>query len=127
MKQTLSVGFAARVGILMAMAVAGKVASSQAIDITPGLVSTYAGSLSTGGGGTVGNGGAATAANLNLPYAARFDSANNLYILDAGNNVVRKVSATGTISAFAFTGTPGNGGDGGPATAAQLGASARGL
>jgi hypothetical protein len=89
MKQTLSVGFAARVGILMAMAVAGKVASSQAIDITPGLVSTYAGSLSTGGGGTVGNGGAATAANLNLPYAARFDSANNLYILDAGNNVVQ--------------------------------------
>jgi hypothetical protein len=39
---------------------------------------------------------------------------------DTGNNVVRKVSAAGVITRVAGTGTPGNSGDDGPATDAQL-------
>ena len=41
-------------------------------------------------------------------------------IADAGNNEVRKVSAAGVITRVAGTGTPGNTGDDGPATDAQL-------
>ena len=41
-------------------------------------------------------------------------------IADAGNNVVRKVSAAGVITRVAGTGTAGNSGDDGPATDAQL-------
>ena len=41
-------------------------------------------------------------------------------IADSGNNVVRKVSAAGVITRVAGTGTPGNTGDDGPATDAQL-------
>ena len=41
-------------------------------------------------------------------------------IADTGNNVVRKVSAAGVITRVAGTGTAGNAGDDGPATAAQL-------
>jgi hypothetical protein len=116
--------------LLAALAICGPTLTAMAatgpiISITPGLVSTYAGSLSDGG--ATGNGGPATSANLYFPSVSRFDSAGNLYILDAGDNVIRKVSASGTISAFAFTGAPGNTGDGGPATAATLGANAAGL
>ncbi len=100
-------------------------ATGPIISLTPGVVTTYAGSLANGGG--IGNGGPATSANLYLPAVSRFDGSGNLFVLDAGNNVVRKVSATGTIAAFAFTGVAGNSGDGAAATAAQLGANARGM
>jgi hypothetical protein len=41
-------------------------------------------------------------------------------IADVGNHEVRKVSAAGVITRVAGTGTPGNTGDDGPATDAQL-------
>jgi DNA-binding beta-propeller fold protein YncE len=41
-------------------------------------------------------------------------------IADTFNNVVRQVSAAGVITRVAGTGTPGNTGDDGPATDAQL-------
>jgi len=41
-------------------------------------------------------------------------------IADSLNNVVRKVSAAGVITRVAGTGTPGNSGDNGPATDAEL-------
>lgn len=68
-----------------------------------------------------GDGGPATEASLNMPHEIRFDSAQNLYIAERDNHVVRKVDAkTGVISTFAGTGVPGFSGDGGPATQAQL-------
>jgi DNA-binding CsgD family transcriptional regulator/streptogramin lyase len=54
-----------------------------------------------------GDGGPATAADLNLPTGLAFDSAGNVYIADSGNNRVRKVSPNGTITTIAGDGTPG--------------------
>jgi len=68
-----------------------------------------------------GDGGAATAAALNMPHEIQFDSAGHMYIAERDNHVVRKIEAnTGIISTFAGTGMPGFSGDGGPAARAQL-------
>jgi len=86
--------------------------------VTPGgTISTVAGS---GVAGYSGDGAAATSAKLNGPAAVAVDSAGALYIADAGNNVIRKVTAAGTISTVAGSGANGFGGNGGPATSAQF-------
>ena len=92
--------------------------------VTPsGAITTVAGNGQTGSSG---DNGPATAAALNGPGGVAVDSAGNLYIADAGNNVIRRVSAsTGIISVFAGNhnccyGGTGTGGDGGLATAATL-------
>jgi sugar lactone lactonase YvrE len=48
------------------------------------------------------------------------DSSGNVYIADSSNNRIREVTAAGTISTIAGTGTAGYTGDNGPATSAQL-------
>jgi sugar lactone lactonase YvrE len=74
-----------------------------------------------GSSGYSGDGGPATAADLNYPYETALDSAGNLYIADSNNNVVRKVAAgTGIITTVAGSGTAGYSGDNGAATSAQL-------
>ncbi len=86
--------------------------------VTPaGIISTVAGDGTAGSGG---DGGVATSAQLNNPYGVATDASGNLYIADASNYRVRKVTSAGIISTVAGTGTSGFGGDGGPATAAQL-------
>lgn len=81
-------------------------------------VNNYAG---TAAAGYSGDGGAATAALLKTPYGLAIDATGNLYIADAGNNVIRKVDAvTKKISTVAGTGTAGSTGDGGAAIAATL-------
>jgi sugar lactone lactonase YvrE len=82
-----------------------------------GTVTTIAG---TGTAGSTGDGGPATAARLSAPVRLAFDPAGNLYIADSGNNKIRKVTPAGIISTVAGTGTAGNTGDGGQATAARL-------
>lgn len=83
-----------------------------------GIITSVAGD---GTGAYGGDGGAATAAQLNAPSGITLDAASNLYIADAGNHVVRLVTAgTGIISTVAGDGTGGFGGDGGAATAAQM-------
>jgi uncharacterized protein (TIGR03437 family) len=67
-----------------------------------------------------GDGGPAARAELNSPHAVATDAAGNVYIADTANNVVRKVSTSGTITTFAGNGIFGVGGDGGAATAAQM-------
>ena len=88
--------------------------------ISGGTITTVAGN---GTAGYTGDNGAATSAELNDPVDVAVDSSGNLYIADAGNNVIRKVS-NGTITTFAGNNTLGAGytGDGGAAPNAQLNA-----
>jgi sugar lactone lactonase YvrE len=62
------------------------------------------------------------ATRLTLPTGVAADTAGTLYIVDRGNNRVRRVDAvTRVITTIAGNGDIGFGGDGGPATAAALG------
>jgi DNA-binding beta-propeller fold protein YncE len=88
------------------------------LDPATGRTATVAGD---GQRAYVGDGGAASAASLNMPHEIQFDSAGHLYIAERDNHVIRKVDArTGIISTCAGTGEPGFSGDGGPATQARL-------
>jgi uncharacterized protein (TIGR03437 family) len=51
-----------------------------------------------------GDGGPATSAELNLPGSLTTDANGNLYIVDKGNYVIRKVTPAGVISTVAGTG-----------------------
>jgi sugar lactone lactonase YvrE len=82
-----------------------------------GLITTVAGS---GKAGYSGDNGPATAARLNVIVGLAVDTAGSLYIADLFNYRVRKVSADGIITTIAGTGTAGDTGDGGAATAAEL-------
>lgn len=86
--------------------------------VTPaGVMSTVAGN---GVFGFSGDGGAATAAQLNSPKEIAASADGGFLIADEGNERVRRVSPSGTITTAAGTGVGGFSGDGGPATAAQL-------
>jgi len=82
-----------------------------------GTIATFAGS---GVRGYYGDGGNARQAHLSLPQGLAFDNLGNLYIADAGNNVIRKVTPTGVISTIAGSGIKGFGGDNGPALQAAF-------
>jgi len=84
---------------------------------TGGTISTVAG---TGVAGFSGDGGAATAAKLDIPASVAFDASGNMYIAEQNNDIVRKVTSGGTISTFAGTTVAGYSGDGGAATSAKL-------
>jgi sugar lactone lactonase YvrE len=85
---------------------------------TDGKITTFAG---TGEAGFSGDGGPASAAKLSGPYGVRADGRGNVYIADARNGRVRKVSPDGIIATVAGNGQPGAHGDGGLATSASLG------
>ncbi len=82
-----------------------------------GIIETVAGS---GVPGFSGDGGDAVRALLNAPYGVAVDAYGNLYIADLGNRRVRRVSPAGIIETVAGNGQSGSGGDGGPASGAQL-------
>ncbi|HTR55924.1 MAG TPA: DUF4215 domain-containing protein [Kofleriaceae bacterium] len=82
-----------------------------------GTISTVAG---TGLSGYSGDGGPATAAQLNGALGVALDAAGRVYIVDTNNHAVRRVDLDGTITTIAGTGHPGFSGDNGPATSAQL-------
>jgi len=106
------------------------------MDATSGTISIYAGlpyvidiSSPLPHGHYSGNGGVATHAQLNEPSGLVFDSHDNLFIADSGNNVVRKVlKSTGVITTVAGDGyeammgfgAGGYGGDDGPAIKAEM-------
>ncbi len=89
------------------------------IDAATGNLTPIAGNGIAGYGG---DNGAADSAQLNGPQGIAVDSSGNLYIADAVNNVIRKVS-NGTITTFAGGGTlvyPNGVGDDGPAAGGYL-------
>jgi sugar lactone lactonase YvrE len=89
--------------------------------MTAGSIYTVAGNQSLGAGFS-GDGAAATGAQLNNPFTMVVDHADNIFIADTNNDVIREVtSADGKINTVAGTGgTADFAGDGGPATAALL-------
>jgi hypothetical protein len=93
------------------------------VNVTSGIITTYAG---TGAVGYTGDGGAAVNATLNSPYALAVDPAADLFIVDTGNRAIREVSATtGIITTIAGNGTAcasptGLCGDGGAANVAAF-------
>lgn len=84
--------------------------------VTPaGTVTTLAG-MAGSTGSTDGNG---MEARFNMPAGVAADAAGNLYITDAGNHTIRKVSPAGTVTTLA--GTAGSAGSAdGSGTAAKF-------
>ena len=82
-------------------------------------ITTFAGN---GTSGFSGDGQPANTAVLSSPFAVAVDSAGNLYIVDNGNQRIRKVT-NGTINTVAGNGTSGFAGDGiagGAATSGEI-------
>jgi trimeric autotransporter adhesin len=84
---------------------------------TSGIITTVAGNGTTGSSG---DGGQATAAQLNDPSGIALDASGNLYIAENGGCRIRKVNTAGVISTYAGTGSASSSGDGGLATAAAI-------
>ena len=84
---------------------------------TSGVITTVAG---TGAPGSNGDGGAATAAQLNFPGGIAIDEVGQIYIADTHNHRIRMIDTSGVITTVAGTGASGSNGDGGPATNAFL-------
>jgi hypothetical protein len=86
--------------------------------IATGIISTLAG---TGSSGSTGDGGAATAATFWAPARISYDGGSNLYIADQNNNKVRYVDLNSNF-VYNLAGNGGTGftGDGGAATAATV-------
>jgi len=82
-----------------------------------GVITTVAGN---GSAGWSGDGGPAVSAHFSGPRGLAVDRAGDLFIADAGNNVVRMVTPAGVIKTVAGNGTQGLSGDGGAATSASL-------
>lgn len=90
------------------------------IDMKIDKISLVAGIAQTSGFG--GDGGQATSALLNQPNSIGLSPDGSfLYIADTENNRIRRVTlSSGIIMTIAGSGATGSGGDGGPATSANL-------
>ena len=87
------------------------------IDVA-GVITTVTGN---GSKGASGDGGPATAAQVDAPAALALDPAGNLYIADSGNNRVRRINATtGFMETITGTGSAAFTGDAGPANIATI-------
>ncbi len=86
---------------------------------TAGIITTIAGN---GSFGVSGDGGPATAASIGSNiYGIAADAYGNVYFADFSNSRIRMINSSGIISTVAGNGATGSTGDGGPATAAQIG------
>jgi hypothetical protein len=92
-------------------------ARNQILRWQSGVLSVVAGNATAGFSG---DGGPATAAEIDDPGEMAVGPNGSLYFVDAGNNRVREISINGLITTVAGDGVVGNTGDGGPATRAEI-------
>ena len=91
------------------------------VNAATGIITVVAGGGTATGTDGFGDGGAATNAQLSNPSGVALDDSGNLYIADAGDNLVRRVDMTsGVITVVGGNGNSGYSGDGGLAKAATL-------
>jgi sugar lactone lactonase YvrE len=108
-------------GVLIAEPAANRISR---VSLDDGLIETVIGS---GAAASSGDGGPAALAEVSGPSDVMVAPDGTIYVVERGGARVRRVdAATGEISTVAGTGTHGFGGDGGPATAAQLSLPVRG-
>ncbi len=81
------------------------------------IITTIAGDTAEGYGG---DGGPAINAVLDIPSGIVVDKAGNVYFGDAEADIIRMISTSGTITAFAGNVVGGFSGDGGQATSAMI-------
>jgi DNA-binding beta-propeller fold protein YncE len=92
--------------------------SNRVLKLKSGKVFAAAGN---GAKGHTGDGEKAVLAQLSAPHEVRFDSKANMLIAERDTNVIRRIDhRSGVVSILVGTGQPGYGGDGGPASEAQL-------
>jgi len=97
---------------------ADEFASIRKITASTGIITTICGNDTLG---FTGDGGPATAAQINYCYGLCVDDSFNVYIADGGNSRIRKINGTtGIISTIAGNGSSGYSGDGFSATLAEL-------
>jgi uncharacterized protein (TIGR03437 family) len=85
--------------------------------VPPSAFSNFAGNLTSGFSG---DGGPALSAKLAKPVGIAMDTAGNVYVADANNSRIRKVTTDGIITTIAGIGGANYGGDGGDARAAVM-------
>ena len=90
------------------------------VDAVTKTITTIAGTSAVG---YAGDGGPATAAQLNAPFGVAVDIAGNVYVSENGNGTIRKIDRAGVITTFAGNPSLNEGdplGDEGPATSARM-------
>jgi len=108
---------------IFALAITPCIAQIPVITLTPGTISTFAG---TGTSGAPTSGVGATTSKIGQPLSIAVDASGNVYISEV-NGYINEVKASNSyIYTIAGNGTSTYGGDGGAATAAEVNA-ARGL
>ncbi len=93
-------------------------AGQQSALFAQGIITTVVGNGSAGFGGD--NPVLAIEAQMSNPSGVAVDGAGNIFIVDTGNNRIRKIDVNGNITTIAGNGQAGFSGDGGPATQASL-------
>ena len=87
------------------------------VDYATGIITRYAGNATFGYSG---DGGSALNAQFRTPHGMTLDAAGNLFVADAGNHAIRKITPAGIISTVAGKDTAGYSGDFGLAIKAKL-------